>query len=326
MRRLRAAGRAVAVAALVLAGRRRRHAEDGRLLPPPADDALAGGLVLWLLAGSSACSVGFILAYAFDLSTQVLGVALAGALGGLAAAAILAGKRLVPQEEIEEELESHVHERERRESAQIVREAGEGLSRRRLMLTAAVGGAGLCGAALALPAASMGPVLETGRLLEAPWRRGRGLIDEQGRLWRPEDIGVGGFVTAFPEGATIEEKRRIDAPLVVVRVRPDELRLPAARAGWDVDGIVAYSKTCTHAACAVSEFDYPLWAEASPRPRLVCPCHYSTFDAVGGGDVVFGPAGRPLPQLPLALAEDGSLMAAGGYSGAPGPSWRNVRG
>jgi ubiquinol-cytochrome c reductase iron-sulfur subunit len=317
--------RALAFAVLVLLGRRRRDAEP-RILAPPADDAVAGGAVLALVAASSLCSIGFILAYVFDMSTQVLGIALSGALGGLAAAAIVAGKGLVPQEELEEELESHVHERERRESAQIIREAGEGVSRRRLMLTAAAGGAGLCGAALALPAASLGPVLETGRLLETPWRRGRRLVDEKGRRWRPEDIEVGGFVTAFPEDTTIEEKRRIDAPLMVVRVRPEELRLPAARADWHVDGIVAYSKICTHAACAVSEFDYPLWDEASPRPRLVCPCHYSTFDAVGGGEVVFGPAGRPLPQLPLAVSDDGSLMAAGGYSGAPGPSWRSVRG
>lgn len=326
MRLLRSIGRALAVLGLLLLGRRRSRAEEARILPPPADDPLAGGAVLWLLAASSACSIGFVLAYVFDLSTQVLGVALAGALAGMGAAAIVAGKRLVPQEELEEEVGSHVHERERRESVQIVREAGEGLSRRRLILTAAAGSAGLCGAALALPVASMGPVLETGRLLETPWRRGRRLVDERSRPWRPEDIELGGFVTAFPEEATIEEKRRLDAPLIVVRVRPDELRLPPERAGWDVGGIVAYSKTCTHAACAVAEFDYPLYQEASPPPRLVCPCHYSTFDAVGGGAVVFGPAGRPLPQLPLAVAEDGSLMAAGGYSGAPGPAWRNVDG
>ena len=65
------------------------------------------------------------------------------------------------------------------------------------------------------------------------------------------------------------------------------------------DGIVAYSKICTHAGCAVSLYRVPTFAPVEPKPALVCPCHYSTFDPATGGDVLFGPAGRPLPQLPL---------------------------
>ena len=62
-----------------------------------------------------------------------------------------------------------------------------------------------------------------------------------------------------------------------------------------------------------------------PRPALVCPCHYSTFDPADGGSVLFGPAGRPLPQLPLTIAADHTLRAAGDFSGPPGPSWWGVR-
>jgi ubiquinol-cytochrome c reductase iron-sulfur subunit len=56
----------------------------------------------------------------------------------------------------------------------------------------------------------------------------------------------------------------------------------------------------------------------------VCPCHYSTFDPTTGATVVFGPAGRPLPQLPLAIDTDGVLTAGGNYSDAVGPSWWGV--
>ena len=60
-------------------------------------------------------------------------------------------------------------------------------------------------------------------------------------------------------------------------------------------------------------------------PALVCPCHYSTFDPAAGGTVLFGPAGRDLPQLPLMIDGQGNLRAAGNFSGPPGPSWWGVR-
>ena len=87
---------------------------------------------------------------------------------------------------------------------------------------------------------------------------------------------------------------------------------------------MAYSKICTHAGCAVAMMRYPLYAAHTAKPALVCPCHYSTFDVATGGTVVFGPAGRPLPQLPIAIAADGTLQAAGPLSGDVGPAWFGV--
>ena len=69
----------------------------------------------------------------------------------------------------------------------------------------------------------------------------------------------------------------------------------------------------------------PLFAPLDPKPALVCPCHYSTFDPATGGTVLFGPAGRPLPQLPLEIDREGHLRAGGPYSGDPGPSWWGSR-
>ena len=68
-----------------------------------------------------------------------------------------------------------------------------------------------------------------------------------------------------------------------------------------------------------------LFPEAEPKPALVCPCHYSTFDPATGGTVIFGPAGRKLPMLPLRIDGRGYLRAAGNFDGPVGPSWWGVR-
>ena len=113
--------------------------------------------------------------------------------------------------------------------------------------------------------------------------------------------------------------------MIVVRLHEGDLRLPQQREGWAPHGVLAFSKICTHAGCAVSMFRYPLFSPKVPKPALVCPCHYSTFDPARGGKVIFGPAGRPLPQLPVAVDERGELRAAGRMSGPVGPSWWGVQ-
>ena len=90
-------------------------------------------------------------------------------------------------------------------------------------------------------------------------------------------------------------------------------------------GILAFSRICTHAGCAIALYRAPLFPQQAPEPALVCPCHYSTFDVRKGGKVIFGPAGRDLPQLPLKIGDDGILTAAGPLSDKPGPSYLTVR-
>ena len=97
------------------------------------------------------------------------------------------------------------------------------------------------------------------------------------------------------------------------------------RAAATPDGIVAYSKICTHAGCAIALYRAPLFAPTDPKPALVCPCHYSTFDPATGGTVTFGPAGRKLPMLPLEIDPKGFLRARGNFDGPVGPSWWGVR-
>jgi ubiquinol-cytochrome c reductase iron-sulfur subunit len=204
----------------------------------------------------------------------------------------------------------------------MVRESGSRITRKRLLITAGAATGGALGLAALTPALSIGPVWDTGPLDRAPWRRGVRLVDEDGHPISAADVEERTFYTAFPERANPE---LIGSSLVVVRVDPAKLKLPPERADWAPDGILAYSKICTHAGCAVALYRKPTFPVLEPHDALICPCHYSTFDPFTGGSVIYGPAGRPLPQLPLEIDGDGNLRAAGNFSQRVGPSWWNVR-
>jgi ubiquinol-cytochrome c reductase iron-sulfur subunit len=282
-------------------------------------------VVVALLLVATLAAAGFIAAYAIDTlpaQTQLMGVALGLAFAFLAAASVVTGKALVPEEEHAEDYPEPPEPERAAEVDELVRAGTVRLTRRRMLGLAAGGAAVTLGAALVVPAASLGPFLETDRLRRSPWRRGIRLVNLQGRPLLARDVELKSFHTAFPEGVDHE---KLGSPLIVVRLEPARLELPPGRQGWAPEGIVAYSKICTHAGCAVSMYRVPLYEPTSDRPALVCPCHYSTFDPARGAKVLFGPAGRPLPQLPLQIDADGHLRAAGGFSGAIGPSWSGVR-
>jgi ubiquinol-cytochrome c reductase iron-sulfur subunit len=294
-------------------------AVDPRRRDVPAD-ARAETLVAALLLGCALCALGFVVLYVVDADTQLLGLSGGVSLALLAGALVVAGLRVVPQV-------TGVTQRPELEPGDVpqevadeLRDGAEGVSRRRL-LTAAGGAAGAAVAAAAVaPMASLGPRVGD-RLSESPWRRGVALVTEEGAPLRAEDLALGGFTTAFPQGA---DRRELGSPLVLVRLRPQELRLPPERSGWAPQGIVAYSKICTHAGCAIALYRSPKYPATAKGPGLVCPCHYSTFDPTRAAKVVFGPAGRPLPQLPLSVDPDGALRAAGPLSGPVGPAWWGV--
>jgi ubiquinol-cytochrome c reductase iron-sulfur subunit len=296
----------------------------GRIVPEQPAEPRAELLVLLLLGLASAGAVAFIVLYAVSIpsQTQYLGLSLGLSLLFVAAALIVASHRLVVTEELEEDYppEEHVAEQER--VVQLVEEGGDRLTRRRLFRLGLLGAGGTLGLALLTPVLSLGPFFETRLYLGTPWRRGRRLVDENGRPWRAGDIERDDFYTAFAEGADMEE---LGSPLVLVRLPPGDLRLPEHLRGYDAGGIVAYSKICTHAGCAIAMYRAPLFQPAEPRPALVCPCHYSTFDPATGGTVLFGPAGRPLPMLPIEVDGRGFLRAKGNFDGPVGPSWWGVR-
>ena len=336
--RLRAAagiaGRVLTLAALraALAGRRRDSHPGGQDVSPapdgrdprsrsvPSDERAEKGVAA-LLVLAALFGFGFTAVYAIEgTDTQLLGIALGGALLLLAVACVLAGKLVVPQETDVEQRDVLYHRDQSEALAQEIERGGEGISRRGLLAGAAgLAGAGLLTAA-ATPLASLGPDLDG--IHSTPWRRGVRLVDDRGSPYPAADILVGSFYTALPEHADPED---LGSALIVVRLTQAQIHLPPARRGWAPQGILAYSKICTHAACAISLFRYPTYQPTSVGPAFTCPCHYSTFLPGEGGRVAFGPAGRALPQLPLMIDAEGMLRAAGPFHEDVGPSWWSVR-
>jgi ubiquinol-cytochrome c reductase iron-sulfur subunit len=324
--------RNVIISALVLLlGRRRRRPtrDETRIVPAQPDHLAAELAVLALLGLSSFCAIAFILIYAFGKSipneTQFLGAALGLSLLFLATALIVVGLKLVPSEEVAEEYPPHEHPHEQQVIAEVLDESGTRFTRSRFFKLGLLGAGGTLGLAVLAPAVSFGPLFRVGDFLRTPWRRGRRLVDEHGKPYKTSDISEKNFYLAFPEGSTDEEKEQMAASLVVIRLPPSQLRLPPHLKGYDANGILAYSRICTHAGCAITLYRAPLFQPDEPRPALVCPCHYSTFDPATGGTVTFGPAGRDLPLLPVYKDSKGYLRAKGNFDGPVGPSWWGVR-
>jgi ubiquinol-cytochrome c reductase iron-sulfur subunit len=316
---------------VLLVGRRRRRPkpDETRLVPALPPNPAAELAVLALLGLSSLCALAFILVYAFggslSFETQLLGGAIGLAFLFFAAALVVVGLRLVPQEEIAEEYPPNEHPGEQQVIAELVDESATRFTRGRLFKLGLLGAGGTLGLAILTPAVSLGPLFHVGDFLRTPWRRGRRLVDEKGRPYKASDIEKNDFYLAFPEGTNDEQKDQMAASLVVIRLDPDQLHLPPHLEGYDANGILAYSRICTHAGCAITLYRSPLFQPDEPKPALVCPCHYSTFDPATGGTVTFGPAGRDLPLLPVYVDSSGYLRAKGNFDQPVGPSWWGVR-
>jgi ubiquinol-cytochrome c reductase iron-sulfur subunit len=264
-----------------------RRAPKGRPRPELEDPSerevtesrRAETLVAVLMIVASLCFAGFVVFYVVYDDTQLLGLTIGLALALLAAAAVIAGKRIVPQETEVEERVQLLRPEEVERVDEIFREGGEGISRRKLLAGAGAAAGISVGAALIVPAASFGPNID-GHVKETPWIRGRRLVDDESKSYRPEEIEIGTFYTAFPDGADPDQ---LGSSLVVVKLPEDQIHLPADRSSWAPEGVLAFSKICPHAGCAISLYRYPLYEPTSAKPALTCPCHYSTFDPATGG-------------------------------------------
>jgi ubiquinol-cytochrome c reductase iron-sulfur subunit len=136
---------------------------------------------------------------------------------------------------------------------------------------------------------------------------------------KPDDIEIGQLINAEP--ANLEELHgaefqieKAKAAIIIVRMDPNKIKIPDSRQDWQVGGILCYSKICTHVGCPIS-----LWEQQTHH--LLCPCHQSTFDLGDSGLVVFGPAARALPQLPITTDAEGYLIARRGFDVPVGPSY-----
>lgn len=253
------------------------------------------------------------------LSTKLLGVGLGLALFCLGAGAIHWAKTLMPDDEVVQVRKPmRSSDADRAEAVAALKEgaAGAGLGRRKLIRNSLLGALAPLGLLAIIPLRDLGPL--PGTMLEkTAWRAGKRLVtDPTGRPIRAADVAIGSVVHVMPEGIdeldnALNEKAK--AATLVMRLEPDEIKDRKERE-WSVDGIVAYSKICTHVGCPVGLYE-------QQTHHLLCPCHQSTYDVTRDCTVIFGPAARPLPQLPLAVDDEGYLVARDGYQEPVGPSY-----
>ena len=151
-----------------------------------------------------------------------------------------------------------------------------------------------------------------------PWADGVRLLRDDGTPIRPGDQQAGSLATVFP--GVPGGNRAPDGAVMLIRLRPEQLQTlvpPAGQADFGYGDYVAYSKICTHAGCPVSLYE-------QETSRILCPCHQSQFDVTQGAKPVFGPATRSLPQLPIALDDEGYFVARSDFHEPIGPSFWNI--
>mgnify|MGYP001237539481 CR=1 FL=1 len=291
--------------------------------------------VALLFATSMLATIGFIVAYVtipIDKIVYIwpfghvsglnfaLGLTLGTALACIGAGAVHWARTLMSDEEVPEE--RHAIEASPEVKAHVLEEFRKGVAesqfgRRTLVRRTLYGALALVPLSGVVLLRDLGPLPED-KLRHTAWRRGSLIINESTmQPLRPEDITVGSLTQAMPEGLDPHDhdfhEQIAKAAVMLVRLEPEDIK-DQRSAEWGYDGILCFSKICTHIGCPATLYE-------QQTHHALCPCHQSTFDLSDGARVLFGPAGHPLPQLRISVNEDGYLQALGDFEEPPGPSF-----
>lgn len=317
----------------------RRRADgvgDGAPTPPEVPTDRRTEIVILVAFGvTGTCGLALLILYALGGQTQLEGLLLFAALGGVGVGIVLWAQRLMPTP-VRVEKRSPIGG-----GPEVIADLEEtlleeaGFTRRKLLLAGLAGALGSLAAALAIPILSLGPA--PGRsLFVTSWQAGRRLAPEGGEPITADALPVGGVVTVFPDGDATDP----NAATLLVRIGRNPGAGGGAGAGTGGGGgegagagggaagtpgpgaseaptteeFVAVSKICTHAGCPVGLY-------RATDHVLICPCHQSEFDVLDGARPINGPAVRPLPPLPFRLDPDGTFVALGDYQEPVGPSF-----
>ncbi|MDO5494382.1 MAG: Rieske 2Fe-2S domain-containing protein [bacterium] len=271
------------------------------------------------------------------LGNTVLGVGLGLAMLGIGLAAVHWAKTLMNDHEVVEYRHEQTSDQETREAAVAALEAGvadANVARRPVLKGAVITAAALAPLPMVVPlVGGLSEEWDVNVFKRTAWgnvpngEQGRLLAtDPENRPIRAADVTNGSVFHVIPhdlgelpgEDEFLNEKAK--AIVLLVRMDPSEIkRVSPGREEWNYHGILAFSKVCTHVGCPVALYE-------QNTKHLLCPCHQSTFDMADEARVVFGPAKRPLPQLPISVNSEGYLIATSDFHEPVGPSfWERER-
>ena len=294
-------------------------------------------VMAWFTLAGLLC-VAFVVAYVVvdkDAPNGIynfwLGMTLGGALLAVGVAGVLWQKKLMPHDKVVEERHTFAGTEEEWEdlSETFVENSQEsGVPRRKVLLGGLIGASGM----LAVPAVVLLRDLGTAQgtpyasFEHTHWGPDMRLVQkDSGRTITRDTLAPGGIITTaipHPDDVHIQEGDEgytamiADSSLIVIRLPDPAANKPLpGREDWATpEGYIVYSKICTHVGCPVSLYE-------QTTNKLLCPCHQSTFNVLDGARVLFGPAGRPLPQLHVKFNENGELVAVKDFEEPVGPSY-----
>ncbi|MEU9201670.1 MULTISPECIES: Rieske 2Fe-2S domain-containing protein [unclassified Streptomyces] len=249
-----------------------------------------------------------------------LGLTLGVALFAIGAGAVHWARTLMSDVEVADE--RHAIAAEPEVKAKVLADFAAGaeesaFGRRKLIRNTMFGALALVPLAGVVLLRDLGPLPEK-KLRSTLWAKGKQLVNMNTmEPLRPEDVVVGSLTFAMPEGLEEDahdfQKQIAKAALMIVRIEPDNIKDKRERE-WAHEGIVAFSKICTHVGCPISLYE-------QQTHHVLCPCHQSTFDLSDGARVIFGPAGHALPQLRIGVNSEGNLEALGDFEEPVGPAF-----
>ncbi|QVQ53238.1 Rieske 2Fe-2S domain-containing protein [Spiractinospora alimapuensis] len=259
-----------------------------------------------------------------QLSNLMLGGTLTIALFALAAGMTVWVRRVMPHYEVSSPYDDLPSSPEKKSSFSefFMRGANEsGFTKRPLMRRTLLLSMLPLGIAPIVLLRDAGP-LPGDKLRHTMWEDGHYMVVEgTTRHIKATDLEVGGMIAVLPENTEdpdhpVSLNEQAKSSTILIKMDPEDFgeEMTDERIGWTHDGIVAYSKICTHVGCPAALYE-------RTTHRILCPCHQSTFDAANAAKVVFGPAARPLPQLPIRVDSEGYLVAAGDFSSPVGPTF-----
>jgi ubiquinol-cytochrome c reductase iron-sulfur subunit len=254
-------------------------------------------------------------------NTLFLGLGLTLGLMGIGIGAVHWAKTLMPDAEVSEDRHpARGSEEVRAKAVEIIKLANSesGFSRRKLIRRSMYGALAFFPLPAVILFGDLGPN-PGDTLRHTMWKKGTRLaLDPTGVPIKAADITLGSVFHVIPEGLAELKKHKLEekakAAVLLIRLNPSDLIESEERKTWSYDGIVAYSKICTHVGCPVALYE-------QLTHNLLCPCHQSTFDVTDACKVVFGPAARPLPQLPITVDAEGYLIAQSDFTEPVGPSF-----